>query len=201
MGILKFYLSIFMLCASTTFARPVSYSNSFTFMSSSNDMKESLYIHYSPSFRHSIGVEILKDKMFDTSYGLVRYTHLLFRKNTSKSQTNFYLNSGLGLNKIANFSYGIQGDWETRKYFFGFNHNRNTYLGSKFYDQYFTFGIVPYVGKYGDLHTWIMLKSKKNSQMKETHTYPIIKFFKGNSLLEIGFDNREILDLFFVQRF
>ena len=64
------------------FGRPVSYNDSFTFMTYSNYMKESLYVHYSPSFKHSIGVEVLEDKSFDTSYGLLRYTRLLMRKNT-----------------------------------------------------------------------------------------------------------------------
>ena len=107
----------------------------------------------------------------------------------------------MGLNDTANFSFGIQGDWETRKYFLGFKHNQNKFFGKEYYDQYFIAGIVPYVGTYGDLHTWMMVKSKKNSLVDETHIYPILKFFKGDSLLEVGFDNKQRLDLHFVQRF
>ena len=50
---------------------------------------------------------------------------------------------------------------------------------------------IPYMGD---------AKGKKNSDSNETHTYPILKFFKGDTLLEIGFDNRERLDLHFIQR-
>ena len=44
------------------FGRPVSYTDSFTFMTFSNYMKESVYVHYSPSYKQSIGVEVLEDK-------------------------------------------------------------------------------------------------------------------------------------------
>jgi len=170
-------------------------------MTFSNFMKNSLYIHYSPSYKRSVGIEISEDKAFNSSYGLFRYTQLVLRKNTKKSQANFYFNAVLGLNETDNFSYGIQGDWETRKYFLGFQHNQKKFFGTEFYENYFLAGVAPYVGKYGDLHTWMMFKTKKDSITNDTHSYPIFKFFKGNSLLEIGFDNRERLDLYFVQRF
>ena len=143
----------------------------------------------------------MEDKAASTSYGLIRYTRLLMRKNTKNSQTNIYFISSLGLNQMSNYNYGLQGDWETRQYFLGFKHSQNSFFDFVFYDQYLMAGTVPYVGKYGDLHTWVMLKARKNSYLNETHTYPILKFFKGNTLLEIGFDNRELLDLNFIQRF
>jgi hypothetical protein len=170
-------------------------------MTLSDDSKDSVYVHYSPSFKRSFGIEILGDKTFTTSYGLLRYTQLLFRKNTKKSQANFYFISSLGLNDTRNFSYGVQGDWETRRYFLGFKGIQNSFFGSKFHERYFVVGITPYIGEYGDFHTWIMLKSKKNSLMNKNHFYPILKFFKGDSLLEIGYDNDKKLDLHFVQRF
>jgi hypothetical protein len=30
-----------------------------------------------------------------------------------------------------------------------------------FEDQYLQIGLAPYLGEYGDFHTWIMVKSKK----------------------------------------
>ena len=201
MGIFRIAILGSLVWTSAVFGRPVSYTDSFTFMTFSNDMKASVYLHYSPSYKQSIGVEVLEDKSFDTSYGLLRYTRLLMRKNTKNSQANFYFISSLGLNQTSNYSYGVQGDWETREYFLGFKHSRNSFFDSEFYDQYLMAGMVPYVGKYGDLHTWVMLKARRNSDSNETHTYPILKFFKGDTLLEEGFDNRERLDLQFIQRF
>ena len=113
MGIYKIALLGSLVWTCAVFGRPVSYTDSFTFMTYSNYMKESLYVHYSPSFKRSIGVEVLEDKGFDTSYGLLRYTQLLMRKNTKKSQANLYFISSLGLNETSNYSYGVQGDWET----------------------------------------------------------------------------------------
>ena len=201
MGIFRIAILGSLVWTSAVFGRPVSYTDSFTFMTFSNYMKESVYVHYSPSYKQSIGVEVLEDKSFETSYGLLRYTRLLMRKNTKNSQANFYFISSLGLNETSNYSYGVQGDWETREYFLGFKHSQNSFFDSKFYDQYVVAGMVPYVGEYGDLHTWVMLKARRNSYSNETHTYPILKFFKGDTLLEVGFDNRERLDLHFIRRF
>ena len=40
-------------------ARPISYSDGHTLMHFNDNMKESIYYHYSPSFKYSIGVEEL----------------------------------------------------------------------------------------------------------------------------------------------
>ena len=85
MGILKVHFLGSLVWTCAVFGRPV-------------------YVHYSPSYKQSIGVEVLEDKSFDTSYGLSRYTQLLMRKNTKKSQANFYLISSLGLNETSNYS-------------------------------------------------------------------------------------------------
>ena len=50
-------------------------------------------------------------------------------------------------------------------------------------------GVAPYLGEYNDLHTWIMVKTKKDTIKNNWETYPIIKFFKGDYLLEVGTKN------------
>ena len=50
------------------------------------------------------------------------------RKNTKNSQANFYFISSLGLNETSNYSYGVQGDWETREYFLGSSIARIVFL-------------------------------------------------------------------------
>ena len=143
MGIYKIAILSSLVWSCAVPGRPVSYTGSFTLMKFSNYMKESVYVHYSPSYKQSIGVEVLEDKGFDSSYGLLRYTRLLMRKNTKNSQANFYFISSLGLNKTPNYSYGVQGDWETREYFLGFKHSQNSFFDSEFYDQYVMAGMVP----------------------------------------------------------
>ena len=68
-------------------------------------------------------------------------------------------------------------------------------------EQYYQIGVAPYLGDYGDLHTWIMLKSKKNSLENNWATYPVLKFFKGNTLLEIGYHKKTNWDVHLMYRF
>ena len=62
-------------------------------------------------------------------------------------------------------------------------------------------GVAPYLGEYGDLHTWLMLKSKKDSHLEGWSTYPVLKFFKGNLLLEVGYDREIEWDSHIMYRF
>ena len=57
-------------------------------------------------------------------------------------------------------------------------------------DQFFQVGVAPYLGAYGDFHTWIMIKTKKNTLVGNWSTFPVLKFFKGNFLIEFGYNDR-----------
>ena len=100
---------------------------------------------------------------------LIQMNNLIKRWNKPDSQANFYLKSGLGnaysdkgrfdsKNGIAGFA-GISTDWEDQRYFIQYA-NRYTYAAEidKFYTQSLHFGITPYIGDYGDIHTWLMMK-------------------------------------------
>jgi len=81
----------------------------------------------------------------------------------------------------------------------GFKKVENT---TKDYQDYFLqAGIAPYIGEYGDLHTWLMLKSKKNTLTNEWQTYPVLKFFKGDFLIEFGYDSKINWDVHMMYRF
>ena len=56
-------------------------------------------------------------------------------------------------------------------------------------------------GEYGDFHTWIMVKSKKNDLLESWSTFPVLKFFKGNFLIEFGYNNKTEWDSHVVYRF
>lgn len=62
-------------------------------------------------------------------------------------------------------------------------------------------GIAPYLGEYGDFHTWLMFKAKKNSLDKEWSNYPVLKFFKGNVLIEFGYSDVSEWDTHLMYRF
>ena len=90
MGILKkIFFSIFLFLIIHIEARPISYSGGSTIMSMSDSMKDSIYFHYSPTYKYSIGIESVKDKFFDKNFIYLRLTYLINRKNTKHSQTYY----------------------------------------------------------------------------------------------------------------
>jgi hypothetical protein len=200
MGI-KTILVLISLAVLDASARPISYSGGHTLMMFSDNMKDSIYYHFSPTYKFSVGIEAIKDHYFDDNYSFLRGTYLVNRKNTQHSQRNLYIQSGISIEDISSNFYGIHGDWETRRWFAGFGLKK---LNNKVidYDQkHAQFGVAPYLGEYGDLHTWIMLKTKKNSLNGGWSTYPVFKFFKGNALIEFGYNNKTEWDAHYMYRF
>ena len=197
-------IRIFLILTAISFgleARPISYSGGSTIMAFSENMKNSIYYHYSPSYKYSIGIEVLEDKYFYDDYSYARFTYLINRKNTEKSQRNLYFQSGISSKGLSEYFYGVHGDWETRRLFIGFGLKETKKQVQEFFEQYYQIGVAPYLGDYGDLHTWVMLKSKKNSLTEKWSTYPVLKIFKGNSLIEIGYNNITNWDVHLMYRF
>ena len=182
-------------------ARPISYSGGSTIMSFSDNIKDSLYYHYSPSYKYSVGIENIRDKYFNDNYSYVRFTYLLNRKNTENSQRNLYLQSGISSEGFNKFFYGMHGDWETRRLFVGFGLKETKRKIHDYSEQYYQIGVAPYLGDYGDLHTWIMIKAKENSLENKWSTYPVLKFFKGNVLVEFGYGEKTEWDVHLMYRF
>ncbi|MDB9898204.1 hypothetical protein OAD25_00845 [Gammaproteobacteria bacterium] len=183
-------------------ARPISYSGGTTIMYKSDTFNDSIYLHYSPTYKYSIGLERVKNKFYKNTENYFRFTYLVNRKNTDISQRNLYFQSGVLVDDAAGFFYGMHGDWETRRWFsgFGYKDTKNTF-GQDYTDQYIQLGVAPYVGDYGDLHTWIMIKTKKNSLTNTQSTYPELKFFKGPTLVKFGYSDKTEWDLHLMYRF
>ena len=48
-------------------------------------------------------------------------------------------------------------------------------------------GVAPYIGDYGDTHTWLMLQVDHNPSQDDDITFtPLIRVFKGEYLAEAG---------------
>ena len=201
MGIYKFIgLFVVLISASLVEARPISWTGGSTMMYKSNAMMSSYYYHYSPSFKYSVGAEYINDKFFNDQYISVRSTYLLNRNNTKASQRNLYLTASISTKSTDEFYYGFHGDWETRRYFTSFSILDKKTNEKNYTENEFQVGIAPYLGEYNQLHTWIMLKSKEDTRDNKWKTYPFIKLFKGDFLLEVG--NKEShWDLHFMKRF
>ena len=170
-------------------------------MTFSDVMKNSAYLHYSPNHKYSVGIETLKDKHFQQNYSYFRFTYLLDRENTKHSQRNLYFYSGIRFDNLGEHFYGFQGDWETRRWFGGFAYKKTEVNSQQYLERFLQLGIAPYVGDYGDLHSWIMLKAKKTSFNDKWSIYPILKFFKKNFLIELGYRNKSEWDAQLIYRF
>ena len=201
MGIYKFIgLLVALMSASIIEARPISWTGGSTIMYKSNSMMSSYYYHYSPSFKYSVGAEYINDRYYNDQYISIRSTYLLDRKNTKASQRNLYLTASISTKSDDDLYYGVHGDWETRRYFTSFSIHDKRASQKDYTENEFQIGIAPYLGEYNQLHTWIMLKSKEDTRDDKWKTYPFIKLFKGDFLLEVG-SKESHWDLHFMKRF
>ena len=194
---------IFLLLVVTTdaaFSRPISWSGGSTIMYKTNSMYSSYYYHYSPLYKYSLGLEYINDRHFNDQYINLKTTYLLGRKNTKSSQANLYFTGGVSTKSKNNHFYGVHGDWETRRLFTSFSViNKDTDV-KDYTENELIFGVAPYLGEYNDLHTWVMVKAKKDTIKNNWETYPFMKFFKGDSLVEIGVKNSH-WDIHYMLRF
>ena len=201
MGIYKFIgLLVALMSASIIEARPISWTGGSTIMYKSNSMMSSYYYHYSPSFKYSVGTEYINDRYYNDQYISIRSTYLLDRKNTKASQRNLYLTASISTKSDDDLYYGVHGDWETRRYFTSFSILDKRASQKDYTENEFQIGVAPYLGEYNQLHTWIMLKSKEDTRDDKWKTYPFIKLFKGDFLLEVG-SKESHWDLHFMKRF
>jgi len=181
-------------------ARPISWSGGSTFMYKTNSVITSYYYHYSPNYEYSIGGEYVNDKYFDNEYFNIRGTYLLDRNNTKSSQRNLYITGALSIKESDNFYYGIHGDWETRRVFTSFSHIYKHTETKDYSESELQLGIAPYLGEYNELHSWMMIKAKRDTIDNNWDIYPFMKIFKGDFLVEIGTKNSH-WDIHYMLRF
>ncbi len=179
-------------------ARPVSYPDGWTLMVMNDGNKNAVHLHYSPTAYTSLGyrLEYGRDKEF--TLHAIQMNNLLKRWNSKESQANLYLKSGAGIvygdnhadgSKVGAAGFtGIAADWENRRFFTSYE-NRYLQAGNidDFYVQSARVGIAPYIGNYGDLHTWLMLQIEHQPESARNITVtPLVRLFKGVHLVEAG---------------
>lgn len=180
-------------------SRPVSYPKGWTAMQMNDVNMNSIHLHYSPTAKYSIGYkgEYWKEEKWQF-HGL-QLNYLIKRLNKQASQANLYFKSGAGIahsdnnpfsNKLEKGGFvGIAADWENRRFFTSYE-NRYNYFGdiNKSFMQKARVGIAPYIGDYGDIHTWLMLQAQHNPTFegKEIVITPMMRIFKDVYLFEAG---------------
>jgi hypothetical protein len=189
------------LLASTALGRPISYVGGHTLMANSNADTDNIYWHYTPNINYSVGLVYQQDKISNKSFPSARFTYLLNRKNTATSQRNLYLSTGVGLDHSSNYFYALSGDWETRRVFAGFSAKQVSGIGYDLFEQSIKLGVAPYLGDYGDVHTWLMVETKKNDFDDKRITYPVIRLFTGGALIEVGYHKKTDWDVHLMYRF
>ena len=115
-------------------------------MSNTDNMRDTFYYHYSPTYKYSLGLEAVKDDYFKTDFFYFRFTYLLNRKNTRYSQRNLYFQSGVSSKGLNNNFIGVHGDWETRRWFIGFGYKKVSNDIIEYDDKFLQLGVAPYLG-------------------------------------------------------
>jgi len=194
-------------------ARPVSYPGGWTLMLSNSWDSNSAHVHYSPTARMSVGVRSEYVRGDDFYFNGVQMNNLIKRWNSKDSQANFYLKSSIGAaySDAGDFDgevdaagfVGIATDWEDRQYFVSYE-NRYMDAGDIHdgFHQSARAGFAPYVGDYGDLHTWLMVQVDHEPESEEkVSVTPLVRLFKDTHLMEAGISNQGDVLFNYVRRF
>ncbi|MEL6830649.1 MAG: hypothetical protein AAFO63_10980, partial [Pseudomonadota bacterium] len=120
---------------------------------------------------------------------------LLKRWNAKNAQANVYLKGSVGQAdpfgeddaELAGF-IGVGADWETRRWFTSYEARAYDLGFNQTARQSARIGVAPYIGDYGDLHTWLMLQVENQPESDTPTTLtPLVRFFYDVQLLEIGY--------------
>ena len=170
----------------------------------------SAHIHYSPSAKYSVGWRHEYLRSTSTHIDSAQINNLIKRWNGPASQANFYLKSGIGMatqnGKVAPAAFtGIAIDWEDRRYFTSYENRffwSDSQEDTKFIKHKARIGVAPYIGDYGDLHTWLMLQADYDAGEQDSFSAtPLVRFFKGSTMLEAGYNLDDGALFNFIQRF
>lgn len=204
-------LVFYAILAPAASARPVSYSGGTTLMIDNDAMMNSAHLHYSPSYKYSVGYRAEYFRRDEIALHSAQLNYLAKRWNQKESQGNVYLRTNFGdayeLGKNEAFgAIGIMSDFETRRYFVSY---AATYWKSRhdmvsLFSQKARIGIAPYVANYGNVHTWLMLQVQHQPTYKgdqQIIATPLVRFFKGPHLVEFGASSTKQVLFNFIKRF
>ncbi len=183
----------------TSHARPVSYPDGWTVMQRNNGERSAFHVHYSPTSQDSLGLYIEQNWAEDVRFTGLQYNRLVKRWNGPGSQANIYAKIGAGQAdpfgpagpELSGFA-GLSADWETRRWFTSYEIRATDFANNKSVRHSARLGVAPYIGDYGDLHTWLMVQVDNHPEgANPVTTTPLVRFFKGVQMVEIGYTLEE----------
>lgn len=201
-------VALTLLISTAAQARPVSYPGGWTVMQKNDKDLNSLHIHKTINPKNSIGWKHEYSREDSINADFIQHNVLLKRWNAKGSQANLYLKSGLGVaytddeTRAAAFT-GLAADWENRRYFTSYE-NRFYTAGNlnKFVKHKARVGIAPYIGDFGDVHTWLMLQADYDAGDDDNFSMtPLVRLFQGTHMLEAGYNLDDGALLNYVKRF
>lgn len=180
----------------TAEARPVSYPGGWTVMQETWDEESSLLVHYTVNRHWALGLRGEWDRDKDMAFLGPQANIILFRENAPASQTNVYLKTGAGMawntvgprdEKAAGFA-SLSADWEDRRFMVMYEAEiKFDETDSADTMQMARAGFAPYVGDYGDLHTWLFVELRHEPESEDPLSAALIaRLFYQTTLVEAG---------------
>jgi hypothetical protein len=195
---MRFFLLavIFIISAiNPALARPIAYPGGWSIMTMNDVDMNAVHLFYSPTAKYSFGLnhEYMRDPK--STLDALQGNYLLKRWNMPTSQANIYLKAGAGAaygsGDVDPAVYtGVTADWENRRFLTSYE-NRFLWADETEQSAKHTarFGVAPYLGDYGDLHTWLMLQADYDAGEQDSFSVtPLVRLFKGTTLVEAGYN-------------
>jgi hypothetical protein len=182
-------LLVFIILLSSISAHPVIFKNGKVFWVSQTPSFNDIRFGVSQTSNWLIGGRVLEDRKSNETFALINNNYLAKRWNSRNSQANIYLLSSVGVNTKNSKSmgtFGVHGDWENRQLMVMqmleyYSHTSSWVSSSRL-------AYSPYTVDYSKMSTWLIAQYRieYNNDQFSYMFIPVVRFFKGNYLLEIG---------------
>jgi hypothetical protein len=182
-------LLVFIILLSSISAHPVIFKNGKVFWVSQTPSFNDIRFGVSQTSNWLIGGRVLEDRKSNETFALINNNYLAKRWNSRNSQANIYLLSSVGVNTKNSKSmgtFGVHGDWENRQLMVMqmleyYSHTSSWVSSSRL-------AYSPYTVDYSKMSTWLIAQYRieYNNDEFSYMFIPVVRFFKGNYLLEIG---------------
>ena len=178
-------------------AHPVSFEGSKGVMGYHSPLLTHFQLNYSFKYWFAVGAHHFEvpNVRPDQFANFASANFLLKRWNGPNYQANIYGVLGVGHSKLRQNSEGamltkLQFDIEDRQYYFLTSYSQiNSESQTELRDTVVRLGVAPYVGKYDDIHSWIILEYRNNeigNQSPFDDVTPFLRVFYKNLLFEFG---------------